>query len=315
MKKISIIIPAYNEQENLPLVFSRVNALFEGKLAPYELEAIVLDNASTDQTEEVARSFASKDPRWKYVRYSRNFGPDVSITAGLDFSSGDAVVNLYSDLQDPVEKIPDLVAEWEKGAEVVNGIVQERNDNSYLKTLGAKLGYALIFMLSDCKIPLGATDFRLLDRKVVNVMKSMRESDRYMKGLVGWIGFRRAIVPYNREPRTHGTSTAGLVYCFFYTFNAIVCFSGKPLHLATIFGFGVTLLSLLMGTLYFILYFARPSFLAVAPPGITTIMILVLLGIGVQSLFLGLIGEYLARVYNQGKGRPLYVVDRSVGIS
>ena len=313
-KLISIIIPAYNEEANLPAAFGRVNSLFEGPLSSYELEAIILDNASTDGTERVARSFCAVDKRWKYVRYSRNFGADVSMTAGLDFAQGDAVMNLFSDLQDPPEKIPEFVAEWEKGAEVVNGVVHERNDGNFFKTLGAKLGYKLISSLSECKLQPGATDFRLLDRKVVEVLNTMREKDRYMKGLVGWVGFKRALVSYDRAPREKGESTAGLIFCLFYAFNAIVCFSGRPLQFATIFGFGVTLFSMFLGSLYAVLYFIRPSFLAVAPPGITTIIVLVVFSLGIQSLFLGLIGEYLARVYNQGKGRPLYVVDRTEGI-
>jgi dolichol-phosphate mannosyltransferase len=314
MKTLSIVVPAYNEEENLPLLFLRVNKLFADKLSHYNLEAIILDNASSDRTEEIACSFCARDSRWKYIRYSRNFGADVSMTAGLDFAQGDAVINLFSDLQDPPEKIPDLVAEWEKGAEVVNGVVMERNDSSFIKTLGARIAYKLIFSLSECKLQPGATDFRLLDRKVVEVLKRMRERDRYMRGLVGWVGFRRTTVPYNRSSREHGVSNAGIINCIYYALHAIVCFSGKPLQFATYFGFGVTFISLLLGFLYLVLFFVHPSFMAAASPGITTIILLVAFGLGIQSLFLGLIGEYLARVYNQGKGRPLYVVDQTVGI-
>lgn len=312
-KKISIIIPAYNEQDNLPHAFARLNALFTNQLAGYELEAIILDNSSSDKTEEIASAFALQDNRWKYVRYSRNFGADVSMTAGLDFATGDAVVNLFSDLQDPPETIPLFVKEWERGAEVVNGIVKVRNDSSFFKTLGARMAYALISSLSECDIVPGATDFRLLDRKVVNVLRNMKESDRYMRGLVGWVGFRRAVVSYDRQPRERGASNANLIHCLGYAFNAIICFSGKPLQIATIFGFSLTLLSILLGIVYFILHFIHPAFMSVAPAGVTTIILLLTFGLGVQSLFLGLIGEYLARVYNQGKGRPLYVVDRLKG--
>lgn len=314
MKKLSIVVPAYNEEENLPHLFLRVNRLFADKLSRYDYEVIILDNASSDRTEELARSFTVQDKHWKYIRYSRNFGADVSMTAGLDFAKGDAVINLFSDLQDPPEKIPDLVAQWENGAEVVNGVVQERNDSSYIKTLGARIAYALIFALSECKLQPGATDFRLLDRKVVEVLKQMRERDRYMRGLVGWVGFRRTTVPYNRASREYGVSNAGIINCIFYAMHAIVCFSGKPLQFATYFGFGITFISLILGIIYFVLFFVHPSFMAAASPGMTTIILLVLFGLGIQSLFLGLIGEYLARVYNQGKGRPLYVVDQTIGI-
>lgn len=311
---ISIIVPAYNEQGNLPHVFERINKVFFEKLSHYEFEVLVLDNASSDRTAEIAQSFCSLDSRWKYVRYSRNFGADVSMTAGLDLAAGDAVVNLFSDLQDPPEKIPDLIAEWEKGFEVVNGVVLERSDNSFLKTLGAKIAYKLIFSLSECKIQPGATDFRLLDRKVVEVLKKMRESDRYLKGLVSWVGFKRSDVKYNRSPRHYGVSQANLIHCAYYAFNAIFCFSGKPLHFATIFGFSVTVLSAFLGILYLTLYFMHPSWMRIAPPGITTLIILVVFSLGVQSMFLGLIGEYLARVYNQGKKRPIYIIDKIIGI-
>ncbi len=312
-KLLSIIIPAYNEEGNIEEIHERVTRLFERELADYDYEAIILDNASTDGTPERARVLCSRDTRWKYLRYSRNFGFDASLTAGLDHARGDAVITLLSDLQDPPELIPQFVREWEQGALVVNGVVRRREDASRLKTLGADIAYWLIHHLSETKIPPGATDFRLLDHRVVEALRRLREPDRYLRGLVHWVGFERKLLPYDRQPRKHGRSSAGLIFCLQYAWNAIVSFSAKPLQIATYFGLAITLLSAVLAVLYLFIYFVRPDFATLPPPGISTLLLLILFGIGTQSLFLGLIGEYLARIYNQGKNRQLYIVAESTG--
>ena len=312
-KKLSIICPAYNEEKNIKRLYERVTALFAGPLAGYEYEVIVLDNCSTDSTRDCCLEVCAADARWKYLRYSKNFGFDPSITAGLDHAEGDAVITLLSDLQDPPEVIPEFVRKWEEGAEVVNGIVRERNDNSWLKSLGAVISYKLIYHLSESRITPGATEFRLLDRKVVLVLRQLREPDRYLRGLVSWVGFKRVLVPYDRAPREGGESSAGLYFCLKYALNAIICFSAKPLQLATYFGVLVTLVSILLAGSYLMIYLFRPDFATLPPPGISTVVLLMLFGIGTQSFFLGMIGEYLARVYNQGKQRLLYIVAEKAG--
>ena len=313
-KKLSLIIPAFNEERNMEELERRVTELFQGPLADYDWEAILLDNDSTDGTSEAAKRLCASDPHWKYLRYSRNFGFDSSLTAGLDHANGDAVIMLLSDLQDPPELIPEFVRAWEAGAQVVNGVVRRRQDGSRLKTLGADIAYWLIYHLSESKIPPGAADFRLLDRGVVLELRKLREPDRYLRGLVHWVGFRRHLIPYDRVPRQHGRSSAGLWFCLKYACNAIINFSTKPLRVATIFGLLVTLLSTGLAILYLVIYFLRPDFATLPPPGISTLLLLMLFGIGTQALFLGLIGEYLARIYNQGKNRPLYIVAESVGL-
>lgn len=311
---LSLIVPAYNEEKNLPRLYERVSALFEGPLAAYAYEVILLDNGSSDGTRDVAHEICGRNPRWKYLRYSRNFGFDASITAGLDHARGDAVITLLSDLQDPPEIIPELVAKWREGAEVVNGVVRERNDGNWIKSLGAVISYQLIYRLSETRIPPGATEFRLLDRRVVEALRQMREPDRYLRGMVNWVGFKRVLVPYDREPRAAGESSAGLLFCARYALNAVFCFSAKPLQLATYFGLLTTLAAIVLTALYLLIYFLRPDFATLPPPGISTLVLLVLFGIGTQSFFMGLIGEYLSRVYNQGKQRPLYIVAERVGI-
>lgn len=314
MKTISIVIPAYNEEANLEKVYNCVTDVFNKHLTTYHLEAIILDNCSTDRTKSISRELCMKDKRWKYIRYSRNYGFDASISAGIDHANGDAVITLLSDLQDPPELIPEMVHAWENGAEIVNGIVRVRNDSNRLKTLGAKISYKLIYLLSESKIPEGATDFRLLDRKVVLALRTMREQDRYLRGMVNWVGFKRTHIPYDRNPRAHGQSNAGLWYCAKYALSAVVSFSAKPLRLATFFGLFVTLLSISLAILYIAVYLLKPNFAPLPPHGISTLIILILFGIGTQSIFLGLIGEYVARIYNQSKNRPLYIVSESIGL-
>jgi dolichol-phosphate mannosyltransferase len=312
-KKLSIICPAYNEEKNLRRLHERVTKLFSEKLSSYDYEVLILDNCSEDGTRDEALAICQEDKQWKYLRYSRNFGFDPSITAGLDHASGDAVITLLSDLQDPPEVIPEFVKLWERGAEIVNGVVRERNDGSVLKSLGAVISYKLIYHLSESRIPAGATEFRLLDRKVVEVLRKLREPDRYLRGLVNWVGFKRELVPYNRAPREGGQSSAGLYFCVKYALNAIICFSAKPLQLATYFGVLTTLITLVLGMGYLLIYLLKPEFATLPPPGISTVVLLILFGIGTQSFFLGMIGEYLARVYNQGKGRLLYIVAEKAG--
>ncbi len=310
---LSIIIPAYNEEANLPTLFARVGAVADGLTERCRVEMIVLDNCSRDQTGRIATEQCARDSRWKYLRYSRNFGAEASLLAGLDFASGDAVVNLFSDLQDPPELIPQMLTEWEKGADVVYGVVRERNDSSKLKTVGAKMAYILINALADCKIPPNATDFRLMDRKVVLALRTLREPDRYMRGLVHWVGFDQRPVTYDRALRVGGKSNGTLIYCIKFAIHAIICFSSKPMDLAMISGAVLTISSLLLGMLYTALFFARPAFLNPPPPGVTTLLLLTLFSLGIQSLFLGIIGEYVGRIYNQGKGRPIYIADKTVG--
>ena len=311
-KLLSILVPAFNEEENLPQVFPRLSQILDNLPGHIDYEVIILDNASTDRTSAIAREFCAKDRRWKLLRYSRNFGFESSIVAGLDHARGDAVVLLVSDLQDPPELIPEFVREWEQGAEVVAGILRKRRDDRILKTIGAKIAYWLIYVLSDCKIPSNAADFRLLDRKVVDALKLLREPDRYFRGLVHWVGFRRVYIPYDRAPRSGGRSSAGIWYSISFAINAILCFSAKPLRLATIFGAVVVLASFSYMILALAIYFLHLSFVPMAPRGVTSLILLMSFFLGFNTMFLGIIGEYIARIYNQGRNRPLYIVDERI---
>lgn len=314
-RTITILLPAYNEEANLPEAIRRVSCIAMQLEANYIFEFIVLDNASRDRTGVIGKAQCAADPRWKYICYSRNFGAEASLLAGLDHAAGDAVITVFSDLQDPPEKIPEMIRLWEAGNEVVYGIVQDRSDGSLLKTIGARVAYKFISQLSDCDIPANATDFRLLDRRVVNILRQMREPDRYLRGLVHWVGFRQADFTYDRAPRFAGRSSVNLMFCIQFALHAIVCFSARPLDFSIFFGAIFTAASFLLSLIYICLRIFPLDFVPHAPPGITTIFLLVLFTLGTQSMFLGIIGQYVGRIYNQGKLRPLYIISTCIGVS
>ena len=306
---ISITVPACNEATNLPLLYDRLVATLRPLETKYEFDVILLDNASTDSTRQVGIDIANRDARFRYVRYSRNFGFEASLLAGLDLARGQASINLVSDLQDPPELISEMIAKWEQGFDVVYGEVRQRNDSSRIKTLGAYVAYRLIERLAECKIKANATDYRLLDRRVITSLQQMREPHRYMRGLVHWVGYKSIGIPYDRSPRERGDSHGNIFYCIKFAFHAIFCFSAKPLHFATWFGLGITAISCSLALLYSVLYFAHFSIFTPPPPGITTLFLLVLFSIGFNSLFLGIIGEYVGRIFEQGKTRPIYLIE------
>ena len=314
-KKISVVILAYNEQENMPQVFVRLEKQATDLLYGYDFEFIILDNSSTDGTRELSVAYCQTHSNWKYIRYSRNFGAEASMQAGLDNAVGDAVITFFADLQDPPENIPLMIQKWENGAEVVSGVLNLRNDDNFIKTIGAKIAYALIYHLTETRIPPHATSFRLLDKKVVAALKAMREPDRYFRGLVHWVGFKQDYFTYDRHKRMAGTSNAGIIHCVEYALHAILCFSSRPMHLSMYFGLILTALAAFLTPCYGILFFTKPSFLPSPPPGITTLIILALFLVGLNSLFLGIIGEYVGRIYRQGKNRPLYIVAEKVNFN
>ncbi|MDE1169763.1 MAG: glycosyltransferase family 2 protein [Verrucomicrobium sp.] len=317
-KTISLLLPAYNEAANLPEVFRRVEAVAAVLQPRYDVEFLLMDNCSTDGTSALCREKCAQDDRYRYLRYSRNFGAEASMLAGLDHARGDAAVFVYTDLQDPPELIPEMAAKWEEGNEVVYGLVRRRNDYSLFKTVGAKIYYGLLRRLADIALPENATDFRLMDRKVLDALGQLRERDRYLRGLVHWVGFRQTGIPYDRSPRVHGETKYPIWTSVKFGLNAVFCFSSKPLQIATYLGFFFTLLSVALGFFYLLLKLAPalglPLPADIAPPlGVTTIVLLILLNLGLNTLFLGIVGQYLARVYNQGKQRPLYIVDEKIG--
>ncbi len=308
-KLISVTMPARNEEGNLPRAYDEVTEVFS-RLPQYDYEVIIIDNASTDRTPEIARGICAKDPHWKYVRFSRNFGGETSLTVGMRLARGEAVINLFSDLQDPTGRIPDFIAKWEEGYDVVSGIVQDRQDNLRIRGWAAKMAYRLIRASSDIEIPESATDFRLTSRRVVDAFNMLNERQRYVRGLMHWVGYNKCELTYNRRPRKWGRSKAPWWWCFQFTFNAITSFSVKPLRIFTIFGLVVMALSMTLSLVYALTRFLWPlmPFAGEPPPGIPTVLVLLSWNLAVTSLGIGILGEYIGHIYGEVKKRPLYVI-------
>jgi dolichol-phosphate mannosyltransferase len=304
---ISIVIPALNEEDNIGPLELELTQSLDG--IPYDFEFIVVDNGSTDGTEAAVKAICRRDRRWKYVRFSRNFGVEASITAGYKLAAGDAIVVLYSDLQDPPQVIPAFLEKWREGYDVVYGVRTVRPGDPRWRNGLARIAYRMVSGLAEVQIPQNAGDFRLISSRVRDALDSCGEYNRYMRGLIAWLGFRQTGIEYTRRPREAGESKAPLGSLIIFALNAFTSFSVKPLRLFTLLGFGLVALCILAVPIYVFLYLTGD-----APPGITTLIVLGLLGIGVNSLGIGVLGEYLGRTYAETKRRPLYVIAESVNV-
>lgn len=307
LPELSIIAPIYNELDNLPELYRRVASVLDGEEISWEL--LLIDDGSSDGSTGRIRELAEHDQRVRPVIFARNFGHQLAVTAGLDYSRGQAVVIIDSDLQDPPEVIPDLVTQWRQGYEVVYAVRAERTGESWFKLATAKLFYRLIYRITDVDIPLDTGDFRLLDRKVVNVIKTMRERHRFLRGMAAWVGFKQIGVNYKRSARYAGETKYPLRKMMKFASDAITSFSHVPLQLATYLGFISAGLSILTIPLVIILRMTGvQAFLGQA----STLIAVLFLG-GVQLISLGIVGEYIGRLYDEAKGRPLYIVAEGPG--
>lgn len=298
----SIVAPIYNELENIPELYRRVVQVMEQLGGAWEL--VLVDDGSQDGSTECIRELAQKDPRVRPVIFARNFGHQIAVTAGWDYARGEAVVIMDADLQDPPEVIPELVARWREGYEVVYAVRTEREGETWFKKVTAVLFYRIVYRITDVKIPLDTGDFRLIDRKALEVLKAMREHHRFPRGMAAWVGFRQIGVPYKRAARFSGVTKYPFRKMIALALNAITGFSYFPLQLATYFGFLAAGLAIIAIPLVIILRMTGTgAFLGQA----TTLIAVLFLG-GVQLISLGLIGEYIGRIYDEVKGRPLYIV-------
>jgi polyisoprenyl-phosphate glycosyltransferase len=297
----SIVAPAVNEEDTLPHFYERVVAVMEQVGEPFEV--VLINDGSSDGTLRVMRALHERDPRVRVVDFSRNFGHQIAISAGLDYARGDAVIIIDSDLQDPPEVIPQLIARWKAGAEVVYAQRARRTGETRFKLLTAAAFYRLIARITSVEIPRDTGDFRLLDRRVVETLVTMREHHRFMRGLSAWVGFRQEAVPYDRHERFAGATKYPLRKMIRFALDAITAFSYAPLQLATSFGFLLAALSL-VGIIVAII--VRVFGGAIQGQG-TTLIVVLFLG-GIQLIFLGIIGEYLGRIYDEVRARPLYIV-------
>jgi polyisoprenyl-phosphate glycosyltransferase len=297
----SIVAPAVNEEDTLPHFYERVVAVMEQVGEPFEV--VLINDGSSDGTFRVMRALHERDPRVRVVDFSRNFGHQIAISAGLDYARGDAVIIIDSDLQDPPEVIPQLIARWKAGAEVVYAQRARRTGETRFKLLTAAAFYRLIARITSVEIPRDTGDFRLLDRRVVETLVTMREHHRFMRGLSAWVGYRQEAVPYDRHERFAGATKYPLRKMIRFALDAITAFSYAPLQLATSFGFLLAALSLVSIVVAIIV---RVFGGGIQGQG-TTLIVVLFLG-GIQLIFLGIIGEYLGRIYDEVRARPLYIV-------
>ncbi len=298
----SVVAPVFNEEELVVKFYDRVRAVMEGLGEPWEL--VLIDDGCRDQSPQLMDEIQARDEHVVALHFARNFGHQMAITAGMDHARGDAVVVIDSDLQDPPEVIPDLIAKWREGYEVVYAVRAEREGETWFKLFTANAFYRLIQTLTDINIPMEAGDFRLLDRAALEVMKRMRERNRFVRGMVAWIGFRQAGVPYKRHARTAGETKYPLKKMLKLAQDAIVGFSMFPLKLAQMAGGAAVGLGLLLAVILFILKLTGSMPLA----GQGLVSSLVLFMGGVQLLSVGILGEYVGRIYDEIRNRPLYIV-------
>lgn len=300
--KFSIIAPIYNELETIPELYPRIRDVMEQTGELWEL--ILVDDGSSDGSTDVIRTLAENDKHVRPIIFARNFGHQIAVSAGIDYSRGDAVVIIDADLQDPPEVILDLIEKWREGYEVVYAVRSEREGESWFKKTTASLFYRTIHSITSVDIPLDTGDFRLMDKKVVDVMKQMREKHRFLRGMSAWIGFKQIGVHYKRKPRFAGESKYPLKKMIQFALNAITSFSYLPLQLATYIGFVAAGLSVLAIPVVALLRIITGTALL----GQATTLIIVLFLGGVQLISLGIIGEYIGRIYDEAKDRPLYIV-------
>ena len=309
MKKISIIIPAYNEEESLPLLYERMEKLM-GSMKDYEFEILFVNDGSKDKTIQIIKEMREKDTRISYVDFSRNFGKEIAMIAGLDYATGDCVIFMDADLQDPPELIPELVRYWEEGYDDVYAKRKSRKGETWLKKFTSKMYYKVLQHLTKVEIQKDTGDFRLLDRRCVNALKKLRESQRNTKSMFSWIGYKKKEVLYDRDPRVAGKTKWNYMKLVDLAIDGITSFTTSPLRLATY----ISIPTFIVLAIYFIYVIVKSFVIHEAIQAFQAIILLILFFSGVQILLFGIIGEYLGRIFNETKNRPLYLVNEYNGV-
>ena len=307
--KYSIVIPLYNEEGILPILVERLQeimAQLDGTA-----EVVMVDDGSSDRTYPLAQAAAASDPRFKLIQFSRNFGHQVAITAGMDASSGDAVIIMDADLQDPPYVILQMIEKWHEGYEVVYGLRQQREGEGLFKKVTASAFYGLLHRIADIDTPVDVGDFRLVDRKALNAFLQMRENNRYVRGMFSWVGFRQVGVPYTREERKAGATHYTLRKMLMLASNGILGFSTAPLRLALSTGLFLAFASVVYGMVAIVLKLAGENLV----PGYASLLAAITFLSGIQLAVMGMVGLYVGRIYDETRARPLYVVRETYGLN
>ncbi|MEA5421264.1 glycosyltransferase family 2 protein [Spirulina sp. CCNP1310] len=305
--ELSIVIPIYNEQDNLDTLFQRLEQVLKPLQFTYEL--VCVNDGSKDQSLAALIAYHQRNPAIKVVNLSRNFGKEIALTAGIDYATGAAVIPIDADLQDPPELIGILVEKWREGYDVVYATRRSRQGETWLKKFTANAFYQTIDSMSPVYIPPNTGDFRLLDRRVVEALKQMPERNRFMKGMFAWVGYRQIAIPFDRDPRLMGQTTWNYWKLWNFALDGITSFSTLPLKVWTYLGLFISVLALLYAGFLIL----RTLIFGVDLPGYASLMVTTLFFGGIQLITLGVIGEYLGRVYEEVKARPLYFVRDAYG--
>ena len=307
MKKISIIVPTYNEEETLNLLYERLNPIIDKN--NYEFEVLFVNDGSKDNTLDIIRKLREKDSRISYIDFSRNFGKEIAMMAGMDYAKGDAIIFMDADLQDPPELIPELVKYWEQGYDDVYARRKSRQGETFFKKITSKAYYKILQKLTKVEIQQDTGDFRLLDKRCVNALKKMRESQRNSKSMFSWIGYKKKEVLFDREPRVAGKTKWNYMKLVDLAIDGITSFTTSPLRLATY----VAIPTFLALFIYFIYVIAKSIIISEPIQAFQAIILLILFFSGIQILLFGIMGEYLGRIFNESKNRPLYLVNEYNG--
>ena len=304
-KLVTILVPAYNEQEVLNMLYERLKKIMDEN-SNYDFEILFVNDGSKDNSLKIMQELRQKDKRVCYLNLSRNFGKETGMIAGLDYSKGDAVIIIDADLQDPPELIPEMIKYWEEGYDDVYAKRRSRKGETWLKKFTSTMYYKVLQAFTKIQIQKDTGDFRLLDRRCVEALKSMRESQRYTKGLFSWIGYNKKEILYDRDPRAAGQTKWNYKKLVDLSIDGITSFTTSPLRWSAILGIIVSII----GFIYMLYIIIKTLVYGVEVPGYASTMVVILFLGGVQLIFLGVIGEYLGRSFYETKGRPLYFIER-----
>lgn len=308
MKKITIIIPTYNEEEALPFLYERLNGIMD-EMIDYDFEVLFINDGSKDKSLEIIKSFREADQRYNYVDFSRNFGQEVAMAAGIDYATGDCAIFMDADLQDPPELIPELVKYWEEGYDDVYARRRKRTGEGLLKKFTSKMYYIVLQKMTNVEIQRDTGNYRLIDRRCVNALREMSESERSLKSMFSWIGYKKKEVLFDRPPRVAGKTKWNYIKLFDLAINGITFFTTSPLRLAIYFAIPTFIV---LG-IYAIYVIAKCFVTHTMVQAFQAIILLILFFSGIQILLFGIVGEYLGRIFYETKNRPLYFVNEYNG--